>query len=110
MADLPLGSETALPAGTTTVLTAPAAATQRIVPRGGWSVYNADTAKRDITFQKDKGGTKTILQKVTQVAVGGVQVLDKVVVLDATNETLEVIVDAITTNNLHCDVAAMETT
>ena len=110
MADLPIGSETALPAGTTTVLAAPAAATQRVVPRGGWSVYNTDTAKRDITFQKNKGGTITQIQKVTGVASGGNVILEKVVILDATNETLENVVDAITTNSLKADVAAMETT
>lgn len=111
MADLPVGNEGPLNSATpVTVLSAPAAATQRVVPRGGWSVFNADSVKRDITFQKDKAGVKTVLQKTVGVSSGGVAMLDKVVVLDATDEKLENFCDVIATVQPKFDIAAMETT
>lgn len=112
MADVPIGNEGSLTGATAvTILAAPAAATQRVVPSDGASVYNADSANRDFTFQKNKGGTITILHKVVGVVPGGRSGLPKKVVLDATNESLEARSDAVAaTVEPHFDVAAMETT
>lgn len=112
MADLPVGNEIPLTGSTpVALLAAPAASTQRVVPKNGASVYNRDTVAHDITFQVNKGGTRSILWKATGVAVGGTAVLPKVVVLDATNESLEVLSDAgATTTEPVATVAAMETT
>lgn len=111
MADLPVGSEGSL-AGTTntTILAAPAAATQRVIPKGGVAVYNADTAERIITFSKNKGGTRRVLQKMTLQAEE-LAILSKIVILDATDESLEAKTDATAaTTEPTFDVAAMETT
>ena len=111
MADSPIGNEGDLNGATpVTALAAPAAATQRVVPARGWSVYNADSAKRDITFQKRKGGNVFVLQKIFQVSIGGLAVFDKVVVLDATDESLENLADGLATVQPQFDISAMETT
>jgi len=112
MADLPIGNEGSLTgAAAVTILAAPGASTQRVIPKGGAGVYNFDTVAHDITFQKNKGAVITELFKVVGVAVGGVALLPKIVVLDATNETLEAKSDATaTTAEPKFDVAAMETT
>lgn len=112
MADLPVGNEVVLTGATAvTLLAAPGASTQRVVPKSGASVYNRDTDPRDITFQVNKGGTKSILWKAAGVVAGGTAVLPKVVVLDATNESLEVLTDgAAATTEPVATVAAMETT
>lgn len=112
MADLPIGNEGSL-TGTTpvTILAAPAASTQRVLPSGGASVHNADTVAHDITFRKLKGATPTIVQKLAAVPAGGLAVLAKKVVLDATDESLQALTDATaTTTEPTFDVAAMETT
>lgn len=110
MADTPVGNEGSLN-GTTAVaiLAAPASGKQRVVPSSGASVYNADTVARDITFQKNKGGTRTVLYKAAGVAAGGQAVLTVKVVLDATDESLEAKTDATAaTTEPTYNVAAME--
>lgn len=107
---LPLGDENAFN-GTTevTVLAAPASAKQRVVPSNGLSFYNADTVACDVIVQKNKGGTRTVLYKKAALAAGDTDVMPKKVVLDATNESLEVKLGAgITTNQPTWDLAAVE--
>ena len=113
MADLPVENNGDMNSTTAvTLLAAPAAgATQRVIPKSGASVYNADTVDIDVIFQKNKGGTVKVIAKVVGVVPGGVALLPKPVVLDATNESLEGKLGAvITTTQPTFDVAAMETT
>lgn len=108
--DLPVGNEGNMN-GTTavTLLAAPAANKQRVVPAKGVSFYNADTVSHDFTVQKNKGGTVTIVWKQASVAAGTVATVDKKVVLDATNESLEGKIEAAhTTTAPTFDVAAGE--
>lgn len=111
-ASLPIGNEVDLNGATAvTALAAPGSGAQRIIQKGDASVYNKDTATIDVTWQKNKGGTITILQKTLAVAIGGTDALRKKVVLDATNESLEVkLGGAHATAAPQCDVAALETT
>lgn len=110
MADLPVGNEGAFNGATAvTLLSAPAASKQRVVPASGISAYNADTVAHDFTFQKNKGGTITIFWKELAVPAGTHVVLPKKVVLDATNESVEAKIEgAHTTTAPTYDVAAME--
>lgn len=113
MADTPVAKETDLTGVTAvTIMGAPSgASTQRIIGRGCAGVYNLDTADVDVIFQKDKAGTKTVIQKIVGVVPGGVAIMDKVVILDATDETLEAKLGAAAaTTNPKADVSAMETT
>lgn len=73
-----------------TAVAAPAGTATRATPDGAVSVYNKDTVAHDITFQKNKGGTITEIQKSIALAVGATTVLTKKVALDATNESLEI--------------------
>lgn len=109
--DVPIGNEGSLTGDAAkTVLAAPAASKQRIVPANGLSIYNADTVAHDFTIQKNKNSTVTIFWKESAVAAGVHVVLPKKVVLDATDESLEVVVDAdATTTEPTFDLAAMET-
>jgi len=109
--DLPVGVEGNYNGATAvTALAAPATAKQRVVPANGISSYNADTVAHDFTFQKNKGGTITIFWKVPAVAAGAHVVVAKKVVLDDTNESIEVKIEgAHTTTAPTFDVAAMET-
>jgi len=112
MADVPIGNEGAMTGATPkTLLTAPAAATQRIIPSDGARVYNRDTVQHDVTFQKNKAATVWIIEKIVGVQPGGAATMSKRVVLDAIDESLEGLVDATaTTTEPSFDVAAMETT
>lgn len=109
--DTPIGNEGSLTGDAAkTVLAAPAASKQRVVPANGLSVYNADTVAHDFTFQKNKNSTITIFWFEDAVAAGTHIVLPKKVVLDAIDESLEVLVDAdATTTEPTFDIAAMET-
>jgi hypothetical protein len=109
--DLPLGSEGVLDGATpVTALSAPATDKQRVVPANGASVYNADSVSHDVTWQKNKASTVTVLFIATGVAAGALSILGKKVVLDATDETLELVMEgAHTTLAPTFDVAAMET-
>jgi hypothetical protein len=108
----PIGNEVDLNGATAvTVIAAPGAGAQRIVFKDGASVFNLDSVPHDITWQKNKGGTITVLQKTLAVAAGLANTLAKVVVLDATNESLEAKIEgAHTTIAPRADAAAMETT
>lgn len=111
MADLPLGSEGVLNGGTpVTALAAPASSKQRQVPANGASVYNADSVSHTITWQKKKASTTYVIYIATGVVAGALSILGKKVVLDATDETLEVVMEgAHTTLAPTFDIAAMET-
>ncbi len=108
--DLPLGNEGALNGATAvTILAAPASGKQRQVPRYGVSVYNADSVAHTYTFQKNKNGTARILDIQATIAAGAVCRLDVIVVLDATDESLEAKYEAPkTTTESVFNVAAME--
>ena len=109
--DLPVGNEGSLN-GTTAVsaVAAPAASKQRIVLAKGIRVYNADTVAHTITWQKNKNSTLYPLQIDSGVAAGAFVELDKRVVLDATDESLEIVSDAgATTTEPTFDAAFMET-
>lgn len=110
-ADLPLGNEGALN-GTTavTALAAPAADEQRIVPADGVVVFNADTVAHVFTLQKNKNSTVYILEKTASIAAGATHSFSVRVVLDATDESLELVSDATaTTTEPDFNVSAMET-
>ena len=108
--DLPVGNEGSLNGATAVVvLDAPAASKQRSVPASGLSIYQADTVPHDYTFQKHKGANTYIFLKVLAQAPGSSYVLAKKVVLDAADETLEVLTDVVaTTTEPTWDIAAME--
>lgn len=82
----------------TTVVAAPAASTQRII--SSIKVHNTDTAVATITIKKAKGASEWLLHTETALAVSGnFEVRD--IVLDATDETVEVVLSgAVTTNQL----------
>jgi hypothetical protein len=109
--DLPVGNEGNYNGATAvTALAAPAASKQRVLPANGISSYNADTVAHDFIYQKNKGGTVTIFWKAAAVAAGAHAVVPKKVVLDDTNESIEVKIEgAHTTTAPTFDVAAMET-
>jgi hypothetical protein len=109
--NLPVGNEGPLNGATAvTALAAPAAAKQRVIPNNGAGVFNVDTVAHDFTFQKNKAGTLTPLYTLLAVAAGQQAILPKRVVLDATDESLEVFMEgAHTTTAPRFDVAAMET-
>lgn len=109
--DLPVGNEGSLN-GTTAVavVPAPASGKQRIVLAKGIRVYNADTVAHTFTWQKNKSSTLYLLQVDATVAAGSFAELDKRVVLDDTDESLEVFTDATaTTTEPTFDAAFMET-
>lgn len=113
MADLPVGNEGPINSTTAvTALAAPGASTQRVIPRKGVSVNNLDTVVHNIVMQKNKAATITVIQRFGSVAaLGGTAILDKVVVLDATDESFEIVMEeALTTTQPDFDVSAMETT
>src|SRR5512140_1428896 len=111
MADLPIEDHGSLTGATEKpVLAAPASGKQRVVPANGLSVYNADTAARDIIFIKNTGGTRVTFWKEAAVAAGTHVVLPKKVHLTATNMSLEVKTDgAAATTEPTYDLAALET-
>jgi len=108
--DLPIGNEGNYNGATVvTALSAPAASKQRVVPANGISSYNADSVAHDFTYQKNKGGTITIFWKDLAVAAGTHSVVAKKVVIDDTNESIEVKIEgAHTTTAPTFDLAAME--
>ncbi len=113
MADtsVPIGNEGRTNGATpVTMLSAPAASTQRVVPRNGINFYNADSASVTVTYQKNKGGTITIL-KTAIIATLVYDSYPGVIVLDATNESLEIVLaGAVATVQPYWDVSALETT
>jgi hypothetical protein len=111
MADLVIEAHGSLTGATEkTVLAAPASGKQRILPANGLSVYNADTAARDIIFIKNTGGSRSTFWKESAVAAGTHVVLPKKVHLTATNMSLEVKTDAgAATTEPTFDTAALET-
>jgi hypothetical protein len=111
MASTPIANE-GLTNSTTpvTVLAAPAASTQRVVPRNGVNVVNRDTVNVTLTLSKNKGGTLYSLAVVT-LATLEMYTYPGVIVLDATNESVELVLGgAVTTSQPSFDAAAMETT
>jgi hypothetical protein len=107
---LPIGNEGNFNSTTeVTVVAAPASTKQRAIPTSGLSVYNADTVAADIIVQKNKNGTRTIVYKKTALASGASDVMLVKVVLDATDESLEVkLGGAITTTQPTYNVAYVE--
>ena len=108
---VPLGNEGVL-TGTTpvTVLAAPAASTQRVTAPYGINVMNRDTATRTITIRKNKAGTIYALATQTLLTLTSYSFPGRVV-LDATNESLEIVSDgAAATTEPSWDIAALETT
>ena len=89
--------------GTTdvTVISAPGASTSRLIPRGGITIYNNDTASATIYLQfHDDSPTDVLLEKIT-LAAGNTYTLSMPLVLDATNETIEIyLAGAVATNEL----------
>jgi hypothetical protein len=109
--DVPIGNEGNLNGATAvTALAAPGTANvQRTVPANGAGAYNADTVAHDFIWQKNKNSTITVLFKAATVAAGAHTLLGKKVVLDATDESLEVKLEgAHTTTAPTFDVAALE--
>ena len=109
--DLPVGNEGSLNGVTAvTAVAAPAAGKQRVVMANGVAIHNLDTVAHTFTFQKNKNSTLYVLQVDATVAAGAVATLAKPVVLDATDESLEVVDDAgATTTEPTFDAAFMET-
>jgi hypothetical protein len=108
---VPIGNEGAL-TGTTpvTALSAPAASTQRVTAQYGINVMNRDTATRVITIQKNRGGTIFALASQSLLTMTSYSFPGRVV-LDATNESLEIVSDgAAATTEPSFDVAALEVT
>lgn len=94
------GSEETTSNGTTdaTIVSAPAANTQRII--SSIKVHNTDTAVATVTIKKAKGASEWVIHTETSLAVNGAfEIRD--LVLDATDETMEIVLNgAITTNEL----------
>lgn len=82
-----------------TLVGSPAASTQRIIR--SLSVYNADTVAATVTIKHDKAATERIVAKVTLQADETFFLSDHLIVLDATDEKLEIVLAAaVTTNEL----------
>lgn len=97
--DRPEGNEGNLN-GTTAVdaVPAPAAADyQRIIGEKSVKVYNADTVAHTITLQKNKNSTVYVLEDSGSLAAGAAYQFASRVILDATDESLEVVSDATAT-------------
>lgn len=91
-----------------TALAAPATGETRQVPANGAGAWNADTVAHDFIWQKNKGGTVTLLYKDAAVPAGTQSLLPKTVVLAADDESLETKIEgAHTTTAPTFDVAAM---
>lgn len=82
----------------TTIVAAPAASAQRII--SSIKVHNTDTAVATITIKKAKGASQWLIHTEASLAVNGsFEVKD--IVLDATDETMEIVLGgAVTTNQL----------
>lgn len=94
-ADLPIGNEGSLTGDTAKeVVAAPGANKQRIIPVNGLRVYNADTVAHTITASIKKAAATYPVWKTVNLAAGEIDKMDAPVTLDATDESLEVIVDA----------------
>ena len=109
--DLPVGNEVALN-GTTavTALAAPASGKQRFVPPGGVTFYNEDTVAHVFTLQKKIDTTVYVLEKFSSAATLATVKSTVAIVLDDTDEIIEVVSDATaTTTEPSATVAAMET-
>ena len=109
-ADLPIGNEGPTN-GTTkvTILAAPGANKQRVVPANGVSFYNADSVAHVYTVQKLKNATTTIVWVSASTAAGATVLMPKKTTLDAIDESLEAVVDAnLTTTESTFDVSAGE--
>lgn len=111
MAVLPGGQETAFNGATpVTLLTAPAAATRRVVPRNGLKIHNRDTARVTLTLRKLKGASTFVL-KIVDLDPNDDWFYDGVIVLDATDESVTALLGgAVTTTNPDADVAYLEHT
>ncbi len=73
------------------VIPAPAASTVHAAPASSVGLHNADDVVHTVVWRKLKGATATIIQSDAAVAVGGRSVLTKKVALDATDESLQVV-------------------
>jgi len=107
---IPIGNEGSFNStNAVTVLAAPASSKQRVIPTHGLSVYNADTAAVDVIVQKNKNSTARVIYKKVGLAAGATDSMPNKVVLDATDESLEVkLGGAIATTQPVFDVAAAE--
>ena len=112
MAVLPYGNEVALNGATpVTLVAAPTGTNKRGIDKDAAGIHNLDSVSHTFTFQKNKAATITVIWKVTGVAAGGAAIMPKKVVLDATDESLEVVMEgAHTTTAPRADVAYLEWT
>lgn len=109
MATLPGGNEGALNGTTPVVIVAaPALATQRTIK--DISFHNRDTATVQVTLRKIKGASTFELTRV-DINSRSTYVWDKVVVLDATDESVTAVMSAApATNQPDFDASYLETT
>jgi len=84
-----------------TVVAAPGASTSRLIPKGGITVYNNDTVAATVTLQFHvTTPTDTILEQAI-ISPGKTYINSMPIVLDATDESLEIYLSAaVTTNQL----------
>jgi hypothetical protein len=108
MALTEVGNEGAL-TGTTpvTVLAAPASGHRRQLLKVG--VYNGDGSTVNLTIQKDKAGTNRVLKKVAITTLQQFSFTD-LVILDATDESIELFIDESPSTQPTFDVAAVDVT
>jgi len=90
--------------GTTdvTVIPSPGASTSRLIPIGGFNIFNNDTVEAVVTIQKhDTGGpTDRVMDKIT-MQTGDAWSNPFPMVLDSTTERIEIYLGgAVTTNEL----------
>jgi hypothetical protein len=110
LADTPI-SNAVVTNGTTavTLLAAPGANIQRIIPGGASSVFNKDTVQHDYTWRKTKGATVYSIFKAAGVQPNQMAMCPKKVILGATDESFTMVVDALATvTESDCDIAAIE--
>lgn len=110
MAVLAGGQESTLNGVTpVTILAAPAAATQRIVPANGIGLDNEDTAVITVTLKKLGGAVTPITLARKTLDVGDTFFYPKTIVLDGVGESLTMVLSgAIATTNPDVDVAYLD--
>jgi len=109
MADTPAGNEVDLTGTTAVTLVSAPTSGQRFIPSGGISFYNADTVSRTLTIQKKIDTTVYVVEKLTLTTLTtGKSTVP--IVLDDTDEIVEVVSDATaTTTEPQATAAFMET-
>lgn len=83
-----------------TIVSAPSSGQQHIIPANNLTIYNADTVSAEVVLKIDKNGTEYIIEVLT-LSPGETMYNSTRIILDATDEVLQIVLTAaVTTNQL----------